>query len=195
MSSKQLQQHESAGPAPRTPKAENPSRDLATGVVHRLQRTIGNRALGQLLARTSQPSASGLTISHPGDAHELEAERVSDLVMQMPQAAAALAAGTGAGAPSVQRQSDAGAADRTEAPPSVHDVLRSPGLPLDTGTRAFFEPRFGYDFSGVRVHVGTAAARSARDVNALAYTVGHDVVFGEGRFAPGTHHGRRLLAH
>jgi hypothetical protein len=80
-------------------------------------------------------------------------------------------------------------------PPIVHEVLRSPGQPLDAATRAFFEPRFGYDFSQVRVHTDAKAAESARAVNALAYTVGRDVVFGAGRYAPGTTIGRRLLTH
>jgi len=80
-------------------------------------------------------------------------------------------------------------------PPIVHDVLRSSGQPLDTGTRAFMEPRFGYDFSGVRVHSDSRAAESARSVNALAYTVGRDVVFGAGQYAPGTIAGKKLLAH
>ena len=57
------------------------------------------------------------------------------------------------------------------------------------------EQRFGYDFSRVRVHSGAAAEQSARDVNAHAYTVGHNIVFGAGGFAPGTHEGRRLMAH
>ena len=57
------------------------------------------------------------------------------------------------------------------------------------------EQRFGHDFSRVRVHSGAAAEQSARDVNANAYTVGHDIVFGAGRFAPGTYEGRRLIAH
>jgi len=81
------------------------------------------------------------------------------------------------------------------APPIVHDVLRSSGQPLDTPTRAFFEPRFGHDFSRVRVHSDERAAESARSVNALAYTVGHDLVFGAGQFTPGTNVGQRLLAH
>jgi hypothetical protein len=81
------------------------------------------------------------------------------------------------------------------APPIVHETLRSPGQPLDPATRAFMESRFGYDFSRVRVHVGGAAEKSARDVNAHAYTVGHDIVFGAGRFAPEAHEGRRLIAH
>jgi hypothetical protein len=80
-------------------------------------------------------------------------------------------------------------------PPIVHEVLRSPGQPLDAATRRIMEPRFGHDFSQVRVHSGRAAEQSARDVNANAYTVGHNVVFGTGRLAPGTHEGRRLIAH
>jgi hypothetical protein len=80
-------------------------------------------------------------------------------------------------------------------PPIVHDVLNSPGQPLDAGTRAFMEPRFGHNFSGVRVHTDARAAESARSVNALAYTVGRNVVFGTGQYAPGTSEGRKLLAH
>src|SRR5918912_2929695 len=64
-----------------------------------------------------------------------------------------------------------------EAPPIGNEVLRSPGQPLDAATRAYFEPRFGHDFGGVRVHTDARAAQSARAVNALAYTVGRDVVF------------------
>src|SRR5579885_3225071 len=81
------------------------------------------------------------------------------------------------------------------APPLVHDVLSSPGRPLDSGARAFLEPRFNYDFSGVRIHSGPLAAASARAVGAHAYAVGHDVVFGEGKYAPATTEGRKLLAH
>jgi Domain of unknown function (DUF4157)/D-alanyl-D-alanine carboxypeptidase/Zinc carboxypeptidase len=81
------------------------------------------------------------------------------------------------------------------APPIVHDVLRSAGQPLDEQTRAFFEPRFGHDFGQVRVHTDSRAAASARSVNAVAYTVGHDLVFGAGHFAPDTKAGQKLLAH
>jgi Domain of unknown function (DUF4157) len=80
-------------------------------------------------------------------------------------------------------------------PPIVHEVLRSPGQPLDVGTQAFMGSRFGHDFSGVRVHTDERAAQSARSVNALAYTVGRDVVFGAGQYAPSTTAGKRLLAH
>jgi hypothetical protein len=80
-------------------------------------------------------------------------------------------------------------------PPIVQDILRSPGQPLDPATRTFMELRFGHDFSRVRVHTDTLASTSARAVNALAYTVGQEVVFGSGQYAPGTNVGRRLIAH
>jgi hypothetical protein len=82
-----------------------------------------------------------------------------------------------------------------DVPPIVHEVLRSSGQPLDTATREFMEPRFGHDFSRVRVHTNTKAAESARMINALAYTAGRDLVFGADQYAPGTVLGRSLLAH
>lgn len=85
-------------------------------------------------------------------------------------------------------------AGTSSVPPIVHEVLTSPGQPLDTGTRAFMEHRFGHDFSNVRVHTDGKAVESARAVNALAYTVGRDVVFGE-QYAPATSQGQKLLAH
>ena len=89
----------------------------------------------------------------------------------------------------------AGAATPSEAPPSVYDVLRSSGRPLEPATRAVMEPQLGRDFRDVRIHTGPAAEASARAVQARAYTVGSDVVFGAGQYAPGTQHGNRLLAH
>lgn len=80
-------------------------------------------------------------------------------------------------------------------PPIVHEVLRSPGQPLDVATRAFMEPRFGHDFSQVRVHTDVRAAESARAVNALAYTMGSNVVFGAGEYTPDTNTGKKLIAH
>ena len=82
-----------------------------------------------------------------------------------------------------------------QVPPIVQEVLRSSGQPLDIQTRAFMEPRFGYDFSQVRVHTNEKAANSARAVNALAYTVGKDIAFGIGQYAPETGRGQKLMAH
>src|SRR5689334_3789093 len=81
------------------------------------------------------------------------------------------------------------------APAVVRDVLNSTGRALDAGTRAYMESRFGHDFSQVRVHTDAQAAESAQAVNALAYTVGRDVVFAKDRYAPTTGEGRKLLAH
>lgn len=78
---------------------------------------------------------------------------------------------------------------------SLGAALRSPSQPLDGATRAFFEPRFGCDFSRVRIHTDAVAAESVRAVTALAYTAGQHVVFGGGQYAPHTPAGRRLLAH
>jgi GH24 family phage-related lysozyme (muramidase) len=80
-------------------------------------------------------------------------------------------------------------------PPIVQEVLEMPGRPLDLAARGFMESRFALDFSGVRVHKDARAAESARAVNALAYTVGRNVVFGAGQYAPATMAGKRLLAH
>jgi hypothetical protein len=80
-------------------------------------------------------------------------------------------------------------------PPVVHEVLRSAGQPLDIPTRGFMEPRFGHDFSQVRVHTDERAADSACAVSASAYTVGQDIVFATGRYAPHSSEGRGLLAH
>jgi outer membrane protein OmpA-like peptidoglycan-associated protein len=88
-----------------------------------------------------------------------------------------------------------GRAEPPAAPPIVHEVLRSPGQPLSASARAFMEPRFGHDFGQVRVHTDAEAAKSARAVNALAYTVGRHIVIGENSFAQDGAAGRRLLAH
>jgi hypothetical protein len=81
------------------------------------------------------------------------------------------------------------------APPTVHEVLYSPGQPLHPEARAFFEPRFSCDLSTIRVHADDRAAESARAVGAQAYTVANNIVFGSGRYEPEVEAGRRLLAH
>jgi thiol-disulfide isomerase/thioredoxin len=94
-----------------------------------------------------------------------------------------------------QRRTRFGASAADPIPPIVHEALRDPGARLDATTRDFMERRFGQDFSGVRIHTGERAAQSAGAVGADAYTLGRDVVFAEGMFAPATPPGRRLLAH
>jgi hypothetical protein len=94
----------------------------------------------------------------------------------------------------VQRQS-ANSSSFSQVPPIVAEVLNSPGQPLDSATSTFMESRFGHDFSQVRVHTDSYAARSAKAIDARAYTVGRNIVFGAGQFLPGTQMGRQLLAH
>src|SRR6185503_15430979 len=77
----------------------------------------------------------------------------------------------------------------------VDQALASPGRPLEPALRQDMEQRFGYDFSLVRVHSGATAEQSAQDVNAKAYTVGHDIVAGAGGFTEGSNAGARLIAH
>lgn len=95
----------------------------------------------------------------------------------------------------VVKRSAANANAPSAVPRSVHETLRSPGQPLDASTRAFMEPRFGQDFSHVRVHADAQAAESARAVNAQAYTVGSEIAFGRAQYAPQTRSGKELLAH
>ncbi len=86
-------------------------------------------------------------------------------------------------------------ADSAVTDPAVADSLRSPGRPLAPETRALMEPRFGCDFSHVRVHTDEKAAESARALHARAYTAGHDLVFAAGQYAPDHSAGQVLLAH
>lgn len=131
-----------------------------------------------------------LTIGSSNDPLEAEADRVADQVLATPAHSI-----VSSSPPRIQRFTGQSTGDAGTAPASVDRVLSGSGSPLDLALRHDMEQRFGHDFSTVRVHAGEAAEQSARDVNANAYTVGHNVVFGVGRFAPGTHEGRRLLAH
>jgi hypothetical protein len=149
-----------------------------------------------------------LMVNTPGDIYEQEADRVSEQVMSMsdPQLQPASACGgtcTECQAAPLGRDRELLQAKRvgsvdlghTAIPPATRAALKSTGQPLDVATRAFMEPRFGHDFSQVRVHTDREAEESSRFVSAVAYTVGHNIVFGHGQYAPHTDGGRRLLAH
>ena len=150
---------------------------------------------------TSVPRVQAkLKIEQPGDKYEQEADRVAEQVMRMPEPRVQrqVAPGLEEEEETLQAKSASGNGDASAQAtnqPLIQNVLSSPGQPLDEGTRSFMEPRFGQDFSGVRVHTDFQAADSARAVNARAYTVGRDVVFGEGEFTPGSDEGKRLVAH
>lgn len=86
-------------------------------------------------------------------------------------------------------------AEDQERSPVLDVVGSGGGQPLDRNTRAEMEASFGHDFSDVRIHTGGRAAESARSVQAQAYTVGNDIVFGGDNYAPDTAAGKRTLAH
>jgi hypothetical protein len=78
---------------------------------------------------------------------------------------------------------------------TARELRPSGGRTLDANARAYFEPRFGFDFSQVRVFSDEQAADAAQSIGALAYTTGSNIVFGKSRYQPGTGEGLRLLAH
>ncbi|HEV7661597.1 MAG TPA: DUF4157 domain-containing protein [Allosphingosinicella sp.] len=142
----------------------------------------GDEARGRL-----QPK---LALGASNDPFEIEADRVAERVLAMPAATQV------SHAPArIQRLSHQPASQAGESRAGVDRVIGGSGQPLDAPLRHDMETRFGHDFSGVRVHSGGAAAQSARDVSARAYTVGHNIVFGAGQFAPASPAGRQLLAH
>ena len=172
--------------------------------------------------RSGRPSSSRTILQpklrvHPAkDRYEQEADRAADQVLRESEPSS-LAPKVGGAALGVQRECHCGgtcaacqashqhqptqlspaAPDSAgvHAPPGVDKVLNSPGRPLDARTRSMMEPRFGFDFSRVRVHSGEEAERSEREVNALAYTVGPNIVFAKGQYQPAERSGSRLLAH
>lgn len=146
-----------------------------------------------------------LTIGPVDDVYEREADAVADKVMRMDSPGVYQAK---ADPVEIQRKcahceeeenlqrKEGGKKDETaEVPSSVHEVINSAGKPLDDGTRSFMENRFGYDFGNVKIHTDTVAAKSARSINALAYTSGNSIVFNEGQYSPGSESGKKLLAH
>lgn len=166
-------------------------RTLSPVTSPRIQRVAASNhcACGGGCPRCQKKSA--LPVSKPDDVSEREADHVAQRVMSLASPTTNGAMDVGNTAPMLLRS----AATTSAAPSPVRDELNSPGTPLDVSTRRFFEPRFGRDFNSVRVHTDARAAQSASAVDALAYTVGNDVVFGAGRYAPLTHAGRQLLAH
>ena len=174
--------------------------------VSSLQRQLGNQAALRLREHQGglQPKLAVGPVDHP---QEREADRVAGQVMRMPDPTSSLTV-----APSqINRKcadcekDDQGQNLRTKpaathqtpvtAPSLVNEVLRSPGQPLNSDTRAFMEPRFGRDLGAIRIHVDSAAMESASSVNALAFTIGQHIAFGRDQYAPGTEAGKRLLAH
>jgi Domain of unknown function (DUF4157) len=140
-----------------------------------------------------------LRISEPEDEYEREADRIAEQVMRMPDSLVQqqvnpeekLMQRKATPKPTTLNSNSS----FSETPSIVREALNSPGQPLDSETRIFMESRFKHDLSQVRVHTSPKAEASANAVNALAYTVGSDIVFAAGNYAPFVPEGRRLLAH
>jgi hypothetical protein len=168
-----------------------------------------NRPLASFPAAAFRPPGfiqPKLVVGEVNDPLEREADRVADQVMRMPapvrtdggatlQPKCAACEETERTETLRAKQGDVHESSGAEAPAIVEEVLRSTGEPLDAPTRAFFEPRFGRDFSQVRVHADDRAAESAHGVGALAYAVGPHIAFARGRYAPASRTGQALLAH
>lgn len=176
--------------APAKPKASAVS--VADGLLQRKCACGSSKSpLGEMCDECqSRALQRKLSVGASNDPLELEADRIADRVMAMPVHPAA-----GATPLRIQRFTGRPSGQMEVAPASVDQVLASPGRPLEPALRQDMEQRFGHDFSRVRVHLGGAAEQSALEVNAHAYTVGQNIVFGTGRFIPETHEGRRLIAH
>ena len=148
-----------------------------------------------------------LIINQPGDEFELEADRVAEQVLQMPEPVASKLPDTAANPERLRCEENQESVQRfsfrpssisvhtAPVPPIVHEVLRSPGRPLEPETFVFFRSRLCHDFKDVRIHSDEIAAKSALVMKARAFTVGRDVVFGEGQYSPQTRDGQRLLGH
>lgn len=146
-----------------------------------------------------------LTVGPTDDAYEREADAVADNVMSMQDHHLQ----TKMSPVDIQRKCskceeeekaqrstrDKDQSTNSEAPSQVGEALNTSGESMDHQTQSFMENRFGYDFSHVKIHTGTVAAKSADSINALAYTSGSSIVFNEGQYQPGTESGKRLLAH
>jgi hypothetical protein len=167
---------------------------------------IGNQARLRAFSATQPGFQAKLAIGAVDDPLEREADAIADRVTRLTDPVAAPAASPVLARESVidedehkkvlhPKLASAGDGATAEAPPIVHDVLGAPGRPLDPDTAAVMGDRFGTDFTDVRIHTDGRAAESAAAVNAHAYTVGRDIVFGAGRYDPKGETGQRLLAH
>jgi len=190
--------------------------DTPLRTVLSLHRTLGNRAVKRLL--DSAAVQAKLTVGRPDDVYEQEADRVADRVMRMPEPQLRRKCAQceeeplqtkpiGKGiTPLLQRQTDSEEEEPVQAKREGTTPVLSPGIvsgidalrggqPLSRESRAFFEPRFGRDFSGVKIHTGPRAGQLARSINARAFTRGRDIVFGSGEYSPASPDGKRLLGH
>jgi HEAT repeat protein len=146
-----------------------------------------------------------LAVGQLSDPLEHEADRIADHVMRTKGPALSLAAGPSDVSRNWAAGEEEGAKTLQTTQPDTREgdghmaselrALHGSGLPLPKPRRTFFEARFGYDFTGIRIHSDSRAAKLAASANARAFTLGQDIVFGAGEYSPDTGEGTRLLAH
>ncbi len=147
-----------------------------------------------------------LKINQPGDQYEQEADAMAEKVMRMtdkdvfqPKQSSSLPIQRKCAKCEKEEDEKVHRKETNNSAPivsnSVYQALQSPGKPLDQPTRSFMEQRFGYDFSNVRLHHDSESEESASSIQAKAYTLGNNIVFGAGQFAPENSSGKLLLAH
>jgi hypothetical protein len=158
------------------------------------------------------PIQTKLTINTPGDKFEQEADAMAERVVQMDSKSKVASKAITPTMPVVQRkcshceeEEEKKTIQRKESIPSHPQVnnnmngylnnLHNSGTPLSQEARSYFEPKFGYDFSKVRIHKDAAANRSAQSINALAYTSANNIVFNSNQYSTQTIDGKRLLGH
>ena len=149
-----------------------------------------NNGAGCFAAGRDLPYQPKLRINAPNDRFEQEADRIADMATNNARQPVALSTGR----TQVQTRTEGGKGAAT-TPPSVEQGIQSPAQPLHAETREQMEGKIGAGFDGIRIHTGAAAAAAADDINARAFTIGRDIVFGSNEYAPGTREGNRLIAH
>lgn len=155
-----------------------------------VQACIGNQAVGRLLH-------ARLKVGEPVDQYERKADQIAEQIVQGCDATQVSPNHNERNPVGGQRLA-AGNSETSLISPNVESQInnkRGTGEPLPENIRASFESGFGYDFSGVRVHTDAESAETARAVNAQAFTVEEDIVFGSGAYAPEATEGQKLLAH
>ena len=181
-------------------------RSLSLNRSAQLQHTLGNQALQAMLKSKSPDSISiqaKPTADKTSDSYEQEADSVAEQVVHAQEPKLEPSCACGGTCPQCQNHQKPLQMKRVEhssgieayAPPIVQEVLQSSGKPLDVNTRNFMESRFGYDFGAVRIHDDPKAAKTAEEVSARAYTVGHHITMNNSQYSPQTREGRKLLAH
>ncbi|TWJ02464.1 uncharacterized protein DUF4157 [Mucilaginibacter frigoritolerans] len=171
---------------------------------------------GSISSEAKVKSSSGfffqpkLTINQPNDIYEQEADHMADKVMRMADPSANQNTFFKPAVNHVQRKCQAceeedkhvhrkenntGESGSSTGLDSYVSSLSSSGQSMSATSRQFFEPRFGHDFSNVKIHTDSVAAKSAQSINALAYTTGNNIVFNSGQYAPDSNSGKKLMAH